>query len=357
VLIRFRNKLFNVDVVGVLRGKYLSPAFALKIGETAIRNSLRHQLKYLRDESLEYTGEHPLIFTEIGIPYDLDNKHAYKTGDYSSQISAADANHFALEGSQSNGFTWWLYMSQVGSHPSPYKYSLNNGEFLTKNLFQNTHEWGDQRNGEDLSIFSQDDPRSLEEDEDSSAAGLDRASPSFSKSQSTTKIVQVTPENIHDVVQTSHHMSIPSRRLQLQPTASQIALKPDCRASEALVRPSAIYTAGHLLKSEFDLRNCTFTLALRATKAASEEAPTEIFLPTTHFAASQTVISVSSGKFVIQSEDKAPFNVQRLQWWHGQGEQHIKIQGAKRKANKVSPSGMGPDLYSERCQKGSCVVM
>lgn len=97
----------------MLRGKYLTPAFAVKIGESAIRNCLRDQLKYLRDESLNYMGEHPLIFTEIGIPYDLDNKYAYKTGDYSSQISAMDANHFALEGSQSNGYTLWLYMTQV----------------------------------------------------------------------------------------------------------------------------------------------------------------------------------------------------------------------------------------------------
>ena len=58
-------------------------------------------------------GNHPMIFTEIGIPYDMDDKHAYKTGDYSSQISAMDANHFALEGSTANGFTLWLYTTQV----------------------------------------------------------------------------------------------------------------------------------------------------------------------------------------------------------------------------------------------------
>jgi hypothetical protein len=102
-------------VIGVLRGKYLTPAFAVKIGEKAIRNCLRDQLKFLRDESLKYMGEHPMIFTEIGIPYDMDDKYAYRTGNYSRQISAVDANHFALEGSQSNGFTWWLYMSQVCS--------------------------------------------------------------------------------------------------------------------------------------------------------------------------------------------------------------------------------------------------
>lgn len=31
------NRLWNVDVLGVLRGRYLSPTFAIKIGETAIR--------------------------------------------------------------------------------------------------------------------------------------------------------------------------------------------------------------------------------------------------------------------------------------------------------------------------------
>jgi hypothetical protein len=100
-------------VIGILRGKYLTPAFAIKIGETAIRNCLRDQLKFLRDESFNYMGNHPVVFTEIGIPYDMDDKHAYKTGDYSSQSSAMDANHFALEGSNANGFTLWGYVTQV----------------------------------------------------------------------------------------------------------------------------------------------------------------------------------------------------------------------------------------------------
>lgn len=109
----FRNRLYNVDVIGVLRGKYWTPAFAVKIGETAIRNCLRDQLKFLRDESLNYMGNHPLLFTEIGIPYDMDDKNAYKTGDYSSQTSAMDANHYALEGSMGNGFTLWVYATEV----------------------------------------------------------------------------------------------------------------------------------------------------------------------------------------------------------------------------------------------------
>lgn len=58
-------------------------------------------------------GNHPCVFTEIGIPYDMDDKYAYKTGDYSSQSSAMDANHFALEGSGANGYTLWTYTAMV----------------------------------------------------------------------------------------------------------------------------------------------------------------------------------------------------------------------------------------------------
>ena len=58
-------------------------------------------------------GNHPCVFTEIGIPYDMDDMYAYRTGDFSSQSSAMDANHFALEGSGVNGFILWNYTATV----------------------------------------------------------------------------------------------------------------------------------------------------------------------------------------------------------------------------------------------------
>lgn len=108
------NRNWNVDVLGVLRGRYLHPAFAIKLGETAIRNSFKEQLAAMRQEGLDYMGNHPCILTEFGIPYDMDGKHAYKTGDYSSQSGAMDANHFAVEGALMEGYTLWLYMAKVG---------------------------------------------------------------------------------------------------------------------------------------------------------------------------------------------------------------------------------------------------
>jgi hypothetical protein len=45
----------------------------------------------------------------------MDDKYAYKTGNYSSQIAALDANHFALEDSQANGFALWTYVTTVSN--------------------------------------------------------------------------------------------------------------------------------------------------------------------------------------------------------------------------------------------------
>ena len=107
------NRYWNVDVFGVLRGRYLSPAFAIKVGETAIRNCFRDQLSAIKKEGVDYMGDHPCVLTEFGIPYDMDDKYAYKTGDYSSQSGAMDANHFAIEGSSMAGYTLWIYMTRV----------------------------------------------------------------------------------------------------------------------------------------------------------------------------------------------------------------------------------------------------
>lgn len=107
-----RNRLWNVDVFGVLRGRYLSPAFAIKLGESAIRNCFRNQLTAIKQEGLDYMGTHPCVFTELGIPYDMNDGYAYKTGDYASQVAAMDANHFALEGS-GVGFSLWNYTVNV----------------------------------------------------------------------------------------------------------------------------------------------------------------------------------------------------------------------------------------------------
>ncbi|KKK27195.1 glycosyl hydrolase [Aspergillus rambellii] len=323
------NRLYNVDVIGVLRGKYLTPAFAVKIGETAIRNCLRDQLKFLREESLRYMGNHPLIFTEIGIPYDMDDKHAYKTGDYSSQTSAMDANQFALEGSGGNGFTLWIYTAR------------------------NDHEWGDHWNGEDLSIYSTDDLElpggklcALEQE---SRSQSDSQSPSYSSSQSYVAHKQISPRNLKDAIKSP---SISSEVSQFDEG------KAGFRAAEAYVRPSPIVTNGEISNFVFDLRNCTFTMSLVGNPMAEgQDVPTEIYLPDFHFPETHTEVVVSSGEWSIDFVEISSVKLQRLQWWHSGGNQNIKIQGVKRKPG--DPIGVsGEDLsYLEQCQSGGCSVM
>ncbi|GME98834.1 unnamed protein product [Ambrosiozyma monospora] len=127
------NRRYNVDTLGIMRGRYLNPVFGLVFGEANIRRSLRKQLGEMRIESNEKLGESvPVIMTEIGMPFDMDDKHAYITGDYSSQESANDALLFALEGNALN-FTYWCYNPE------------------------NNHDWGDNWNLEDFSLYSKDD--------------------------------------------------------------------------------------------------------------------------------------------------------------------------------------------------------
>lgn len=109
-----RNRYWNVDVFGILRGHYLSPAFAIRVGSKAIRNCFRDTLIAMRKEGLDNMGEHPCMFSEIGIPYDMEDGKAYETGDYTSQMLAMDANFFALEAGGHN-FTWWTYTASVSS--------------------------------------------------------------------------------------------------------------------------------------------------------------------------------------------------------------------------------------------------
>ncbi|KAG0634791.1 glycoside hydrolase superfamily [Tuber brumale] len=295
------NRLWNIDVLGVLRGRYLAPTFALKLGETAIRNCLRDQLKAMKQEGVDNMGLTPCVFTEIGIPYDMDDKYAYETGDYISQIRAMDANHYALEGAQV-GFTLWTYCAG------------------------NTHEWGDQWNGEDLSIFSLDDrpPNSSATTNDSTtivdATNLKRALTTSTMSTTRTDLQKVTPD----------------------------AIAAGSRAAEAFVRPSPVYTAGTIVESGFTLSSATFDLKLVAGKSTEETTPTEMFVPPFHFPKDGTAVTVSGGKWEYDIERSV------LRWWHAEGEQWIKITGVGRMSADYDDEG-----YAETCKRNyrACIVM
>ncbi|PGH23823.1 hypothetical protein AJ80_02071 [Polytolypa hystricis UAMH7299] len=329
-LMRKHWQVFSILFAMTIANKLQEP---FKIGETAIRNCIRDQLRFLRDESFKLMGNHPLVLTEIGIPYDMDDKHAYKTGDFGSQVSAMDAHHFALEGSGTNGFTLWTYMSE------------------------NNHKWGDQWNGEDLSLYSTEDLEFptrgslalVDNSRNQSSTSLDRNSPSFSLSRSNT-LTQVSPDNVKSALKT------PSIAAQSE-SAFALSDKPGYRAAEAFIRPSPIVTHGNVTQYGFDLKNCSFTLSLTADSSTPEAAPTIIYLPEYHYPSTYTEVLVSGGKWVIDVQEVGSGTVQLLKWWHAEGDQNIKVNGVKRKPGALVPDTSEDEGYLEQCQRNVCAVM
>jgi len=115
------NRWINYD-----RGKN-----RLLFGPRRIAKSFTRQLKRPQDHARTQMGDVPTLIGEVGIAYDLDEKKAYDSGDFSAQIKAFDRTIRALE-ENLHHFTLWNYAAD------------------------NRNDRGDKWNDEDLSIFSRD---------------------------------------------------------------------------------------------------------------------------------------------------------------------------------------------------------
>jgi hypothetical protein len=96
-----------------------------------IRRSFRSQLQKFRLEASQSLRGAPVLIGEVGVPYDLNHKYAYRTGNFNVQVNALDRTLQALEDNLLS-CTIWNYTPD------------------------NTNERGDQWNDEDFSIFSRD---------------------------------------------------------------------------------------------------------------------------------------------------------------------------------------------------------
>lgn len=123
VMQRHWHERWNADVVGLLRGHYKSKVFGLRIGKGNVRKIISSQLGELRSDL-----ELPTLIGETGIPFNLDDGKAYQDGDYTEHNKALDAIISGCDDQLLN-YTLWAYSAI------------------------NSHEWGDQWNGEDLSIY------------------------------------------------------------------------------------------------------------------------------------------------------------------------------------------------------------
>jgi hypothetical protein len=101
--------------------------------------SFAGQLSYFRREAAERLGGAPVLIGEFGVPFDMQDKRGFRTGDFRTVTRAMDRTLRALDDALLSG-TLWNYTSD------------------------NTNAHGDQWNEEDLSIFSRDqqtDPKDL----------------------------------------------------------------------------------------------------------------------------------------------------------------------------------------------------
>lgn len=275
------NRLMNVDTVGIMRGKYKNPIFGIVLGEKRIRDSIRNQLRELKQECKDNVGiDVPVIMTETGMPFDMDDKKVYENGDYRSQESANDALGYALEGSDMD-FTYWCYDPE------------------------NCHKWGDRWNLEDLSIFSRDDipnnklgmgnmtssTHKYNEWMSSISSASSSRPPSSSKKDSNAYGVEVrVPEDSGMIG----------------------SLYDGIRVPNALIRPYATLVNGTVAESVFDLSKTSYLLKVDTRHKFKGEAPTIVFLPATQFHSGKIQVVVSSGSTVLKTN---PI-VQALEWTH-----------------------------------------
>jgi hypothetical protein len=160
----------------------------------------------------------------------------------------------------------------------------------------------------------------------------------------------INPGNLKSKLKT------PSISSEVTDQTPELTNSPGFRAAEAYVRPSPISTVGKILNHGFDLRNCIFTFRVHAHKAGTEDKPTEIFLPEFHFPKDQCEVDVSGGKWTISTGDVDGHMIQRLKWWHMEGEQTIKVKGVIRKQNTIVGNGE-EEGYLDQCQQTKCSVM
>lgn len=114
-------------------------AHKLVIGAGQVQRSFARQLLRFKDNAARRLNDAPTLIGEIGIAFDLNQRSAYRTGDYRAQVRALDRSLRAADDALIS-YTLWNYTAD------------------------NDHAHGDQWNGEDLSIFSlsqQADPADL----------------------------------------------------------------------------------------------------------------------------------------------------------------------------------------------------
>ncbi|SPC62692.1 uncharacterized protein UHOD_05824 [Ustilago sp. UG-2017b] len=145
------HSFMSVNVQGLSRGMFLPKA--LYFGAEGLKRNYLEQLSKMKDLAYASLGNVPILIGEVGLPFDINARHAYKTGDYSKQHEILDALISGME-KLGLGFTLWNY------NPD------------------NRVAYGDGWNYEDFSFINGDHTH-----EDDKAAGVVELKPDFRNAQ------------------------------------------------------------------------------------------------------------------------------------------------------------------------------
>lgn len=251
---------YNADALGILRGKYWTVAQGLRVGEANIRKCIQEQLGVLKQDTVASLGSYPTLIGEIGCPYDMDDRRAYGysdagkgKGDYTSQTRAWDCSINACDGPNVLNYTLWTYV------PS------------------NSHRWGDNWNGEDLSLWSSDDTRAASGTAVSNYSMRSSDSASFNPSTSL-----LTPSMASSQTLTSRSVS-PKGIASGEDVTPQLIMD-GARSVSAFCRPYPVYTVGSPERIDFDVKSSTFKLQVRVSPTDANGKVTEIYVPFVHYA-------------------------------------------------------------------------
>jgi hypothetical protein len=321
---------YNVDFINLNRGKYgtgpLRFVRALRLGEKSIRKCFVDQLKTIQTEGLENIGDYPCILGEIGIPYDMDIENA-------KAKESPTAFTFSL-------IYWWNWFnsffqrhqqveqstnaSSIGSSGSSQNRALDaNLNALEKNLLNyslwnymsdNSNQWGDLWNGEDLSIWQSPSNKS-------SYTDLDTVITSYSSTTSNSSGTVVT--SIQDTKKTNPVDDYLDRMTNSSTDSFQGLLQHHQQQSNvrnviSLHRPHPRITAGTPLDIDFIsptesvYARFEYTIAYKACC----DGPTEIYVPACYFPISEeekdTKVTVSIGTWKVHASFE---HYWILFWW------------------------------------------
>lgn len=339
------NYVYNVDTLGIMRGRYFNPMLGIVFGERAIRNCIKKQFIEISNEGKKYLGNIPVLMSETGMPFDMDDKKAYDNDRYTQQTSAIDALANALEGLQMH-VTYWCYSSL------------------------NSHKWGDRWNNEDFSFWSPED-RDLAFEEVESES-LSRSPSRRSSVAPTLRSIRCLKESGSTQVlkakiayhkkkmlpslfkksffselgeeeggesddsslgyESSTLISISSDNLRYR-HFKQCYPSPDgVRAVSAVIRPFLVSTKANLKASEFDIKTSKFALTITIDENLNFEKfktnPTVIFVPKWHYPyLNYSDISLTYGHVKYNDE------LEYLEWFHYELEDDISTWSLHRPGN------------------------